>query len=104
LIRVSTRLVNGNTQIRIADNGNGIPMSIHQRVFDPFFTTKPLGKGTGQGLAIAHAVITEKHGGSIHFETRAGEGTEFFIDLPLGGNDDVVTQTSINYHTSGGPA
>jgi len=104
LIRVSTRLVNGNTQIRIADNGNGIPMSIHQRVFDPFFTTKPLGKGTGQGLAIAHAVITEKHGGSIHFETGAGEGTEFFIDLPLGCNDDVVTQTSINYHTNGGPA
>jgi PAS domain S-box-containing protein len=83
LIRVSTRMVDGTVQIRIADNGGGIPASIRQRVFDPFFTTKPVGKGTGQGLTIAHAVIKEKHNGSIRFESREGEGTTFIVALPL---------------------
>jgi two-component system, NtrC family, sensor kinase len=104
LIRVGTRLVDGNIQIRIADSGSGIPASIHQRIFDPFFTTKPVGKGTGQGLAIAHTVITEKHGGTIHFDTRAGEGTDFIIHLPLGVVEPAATQTMNNESISGGPA
>ena len=82
-IRVSTHLIDGNVQIRIADDGIGMPKSIHQRIFDPFFTTKPVGSGTGQGLAIVHAVVSEKHGGMIRFETQSGKGTVFIIDLPL---------------------
>jgi len=69
--------------VRIRDTGTGIPEEIRSRVFDPFFTTKPVGKGTGQGLAIAHAVIVKKHGGELTFETELGEGTTFLIRLPL---------------------
>ncbi|BBO82907.1 hypothetical protein DSCO28_34730 [Desulfosarcina ovata subsp. sediminis] len=86
-IRISTRKNGQTVQIRIADNGGGIPESIRERVFDPFFTTKAVGRGTGQGLAIAHTVITEKHDGTIHFESRQGKGTVFIIDLPIGPTD-----------------
>jgi PAS domain S-box-containing protein len=69
-------------EIRIADNGPGIPESIRHKVFDPFFTTKQVGKGTGQGLAIAHDVIATKHDGTLSFETSAATGTTFIIRLP----------------------
>ena len=82
-IRVSTKLGNDAVKIFISDSGNGIPESIQQRIFDPFFTTKKVGKGTGQGLAIAHRVITEKHHGSISFETEQSVGTTFVVSLPL---------------------
>jgi signal transduction histidine kinase len=70
-------------EIRVRDTGTGIPEEIRARVFDPFFTTKELGKGTGQGLAIAHTVVVKKHGGTITFETAEGRGTTFIIRLPL---------------------
>jgi len=70
-------------EIRIQDTGTGIPEAVRTRVFDPFFTTKEVGKGTGQGLAIARSIIVEKHGGSISFETEEGKGTTFIIRLPL---------------------
>jgi PAS domain S-box-containing protein len=70
-------------EVVIADNGSGIPESARNRVFDPFFTTKEVGKGTGQGLAIARSVIVKKHGGTLRFETECGKGTAFFIRLPL---------------------
>jgi signal transduction histidine kinase len=70
-------------EVAIADSGSGIPESARNRVFDPFFTTKEVGKGTGQGLAIAHSVIVNKHGGTLRFETECGKGTTFFIRLPL---------------------
>ena len=83
VITASTRS-NGNcVEIRISDTGRGIPEDIQPRIFDPFFTTKEVGKGTGQGLAISHAVIVEKHGGSISFETETGKGTTFIIQLPM---------------------
>jgi signal transduction histidine kinase len=82
-IRISTRSNNRSAQIRISDTGGGIPESIQQRIFDPFFTTKPVRKGTGQGLAIAHSVITEKHAGTLSFETGDGKGTTFIIELPM---------------------
>ena len=69
--------------IAVADTGTGIPLAIQGRVFDPFFTTKEVGRGTGQGLAIAHSVVTDKHGGTIRFESQPGEGTTFFIRLPI---------------------
>jgi PAS domain S-box-containing protein len=82
-IHISTRLDARFAEIRVSDTGGGIPESIHEKVFDPFFTTKSVGKGTGQGLAIAHAVIVQKHNGTIHFESESGKGTTFVIRLPL---------------------
>jgi PAS domain S-box-containing protein len=82
-ITISTRRDGDWAEIRIRDTGPGIPEAIRERVFDPFFTTKPVGKGTGQGLAIAHAVIRKRHGGTITFETHEGQGTTFIIRLPL---------------------
>lgn len=70
-------------EVAIADNGSGIPESARTKIFDPFFTTKEVGKGTGQGLAIARSVIVNKHGGTLRFETECGRGTTFFIRLPL---------------------
>ncbi len=69
--------------IAIRDTGTGIPEEIRPRIFDPFFTTKEVGKGTGQGLALAWAVIKQKHDGSLTFESTVGEGTTFFIRLPI---------------------
>ncbi len=82
-ITISTRRDGDGVEVRVADTGTGIPEEIRSRVFDPFFTTKPVGRGTGQGLAIAHAVVTERHRGTIHFESKVGEGTTFVIRLPL---------------------
>jgi signal transduction histidine kinase len=78
-------------EIRVEDTGTGIPEAIRHRVFDPFFTTKPVGKGTGQGLAIARSVIVDKHGGTLDFESEVGRGTAFIIHLPL--NPPVSPQT-----------
>jgi len=84
-IKVQTRNCARWVEIRIQDSGTGIPEIVRSRVFDPFFTTKEIGKGTGQGLAIARSVIVDKHGGSIHFETEEGCGTTFIIRMPHDG-------------------
>jgi PAS domain S-box-containing protein len=84
-IKVQTRNCPKWVEIRIQDSGTGIPEKVRGRVFDPFFTTKEIGKGTGQGLAIARSVIVDKHGGSIHFETEEGCGTTFVIRMPHDG-------------------
>lgn len=70
-------------EIRISDTGTGIPEAIRSRIFEPFFTTKKVGKGSGQGLAIAYDIVEVKHGGTLTFETRVGEGTTFIIRLPI---------------------
>lgn len=82
-ITISTKLSGGAAEIRVCDTGTGIPEAIRDKVFDPFFTTKPLGKGTGQGLAIAHGVVVDQHGGRLSFETEVGRGTVFIIRLPI---------------------
>ncbi len=82
-LTISTRRDGDWAEIRIRDTGTGIPEGVRTKVFDPFFTTKGVGKGTGQGLAIAHNVVVEKHGGTIHFETETGMGTTFILRLPL---------------------
>ncbi len=83
LITVSTRLDGDTVEVRVADTGTGIPKHIQNKVFDPFFTTKGVGKGTGQGLAIAHSVIVDKHSGEIRFESKPGAGTVFIIRIPV---------------------
>jgi signal transduction histidine kinase len=85
LITVSTRVLDDSVEIAIGDTGKGIPVDVRARIFDPFFTTKEVGKGTGQGLAIARNVIVDKHGGTLHFETEVGQGTTFYIRLPIDG-------------------
>ena len=71
-------------EISISDTGMGIPEAVRAKIFDPFFTTKEVGKGTGQGLAIARSVIVNKHSGTLRFETECNKGTTFFIRLPIG--------------------
>jgi signal transduction histidine kinase len=83
IIKITTRLENTWVEIRIADTGSGIPEAIHPRIFEPFFTTKEVGKGTGQGLAIARATIVKKHDGQLTFESTVGQGTTFIIRLPV---------------------
>ena len=85
-IRVCTRVLGDQVEIAVSDSGNGIPPEVRSRIFDPFFTTKEVGRGTGQGLAIARNVIVDKHGGTLHFETETGKGTTFFIRLPICGS------------------
>ena len=82
-ITVRTRREGPLAEVRVADTGTGISPAIRNRVFDPFFTTKQVGRGTGQGLAIVHSIITERHGGTIHLETELGRGTEFIVRLPI---------------------
>jgi signal transduction histidine kinase len=84
-IKIQTRNCEDWAEIRIRDSGTGIPKHVQARVFDPFFTTKEVGRGTGQGLAIARSVVVDKHDGSIHFETEEGKGTTFIICLPFDG-------------------
>ena len=85
VIRVRTALEKDAVLISIADTGGGIPEDIRDKIFDPFFTTKESGRGTGQGLAIAHSVVVDKHGGTLTFASEVGKGTTFFIRLPLDG-------------------
>ena len=70
-------------EIRIKDNGIGIPEAIRDKIFQPFFTTKPTGMGTGLGLSLSYDIITKLHGGNIICQSREGEGTEFIIRLPV---------------------
>jgi len=81
-IETCTR-TDGWVEIRIRDNGSGIPPEILPRLFDPFFTTKPIGKGTGLGLSISYKIVTDKHGGRLECQSRLGEGTEFTIAIPI---------------------
>jgi PAS domain S-box-containing protein len=84
-IVVRTKMDGDFAEISISDTGTGIPGEIREKIFDPFFTTKGVGKGTGQGLALARAIVVEKHNGTLTFETHPGKGTTFFIRLPLSG-------------------
>jgi two-component system NtrC family sensor kinase len=69
-------------EIRIRDNGTGIPPEVKDRIFNPFYTTKPVGEGTGLGLSISHDIIVKQHSGRIEIDTKPGEFTEFRISLP----------------------
>lgn len=83
LIEVSSRAEGGLAIIEVKDNGTGIPDAVREKVFDPFFTTKAVGKGTGQGLSLAHSVVVDRHGGELRLETAEGKGTSFSICIPM---------------------
>jgi signal transduction histidine kinase len=78
--------------ISVSDTGTGIPENIRDRIFDPFFTTKEVGRGTGQGLAIARSVV-ERHKGNLTFESEVGKGTTFRIRLPIDGTEPRLAAT-----------
>jgi signal transduction histidine kinase len=83
-ITIQTAIAEQNTfEIRIRDNGKGMPEMIRSRIFDHLFTTKGVGKGTGLGLAIARQIVVEKHGGSLEVQSELGQGTEFCIRLAI---------------------
>ncbi len=84
LIRVVTRRDGDSVKISVSDTGTGMSPAIQERIFDPFFTTKEVGKGTGQGLAIARTVVVDKHGGTLTFDSAVGRGTTFHIRIPIG--------------------
>jgi len=84
-VRATTKNLGDGVEIRIRDNGTGIPENLAEKIFNPFFTTKPAGEGTGLGLSISHDIIVKQHGGTISVATREGEFTEFTIVLPRNG-------------------
>lgn len=92
-ITLSTVERDGCVEVMIRDNGGGIPKSARERVFEPFFTTKDVGKGTGQGLAIVHSVVVQKHGGKVWFDVEEGVGTTFTIQIPCQQSADDSTES-----------
>jgi PAS domain S-box-containing protein len=86
VIGVASRVVDGQVEVRISDNGCGIPPEIGDRVFDQFFTTKDVGRGSGQGLSLARRIVVDAHGGTLTFESTPGVGTTFIVKLPVSGS------------------
>jgi two-component system, NtrC family, sensor kinase len=84
IVLATTKDLGSSVEIRIRDNGTGIPPEVREKMFNPFFTTKPTGEGTGLGLSMTHDIIVKQHGGTIDVETRLGEFTEFIVTLPRG--------------------
>jgi signal transduction histidine kinase len=81
-VTVATRRVSDKIELRVIDNGNGIPQAILDKIFQPFFTSKPTGQGTGLGLSLSYDTI-KAHGGEIKVETKEGDGSEFIVQLPV---------------------
>jgi signal transduction histidine kinase len=83
MVSVTTKKVKGKVEIKVADNGNGIPQKVLDKIFQPFFTTKPTGQGPGLGLSLSYDIVTTGHGGELKVETKEKEGTVFIVQLPL---------------------
>ena len=81
-LKAATRNLGDRVEVRIRDNGTGIPPDIREKIFNPFFTTKPAGEGTGLGLSMSHDIVVKQHGGTIEVVTEPGSFTEFIIRLP----------------------
>jgi signal transduction histidine kinase len=103
-ITITTQVIETQCVIRIADNGSGMTEAVKERLFDPFFTTKPVGKGTGLGLSISYQIVVEKHRGTLRCISEPGQGTEFWIEIPLSIDTEAVncvkSLSSINYQDS----
>ena len=81
IVSIQTKKLNDKIEIKVSDNGNGIPQNIIDKIFQPFFTTKPTGQGTGLGLSLAYDIITKEHNGTLTVKSKEGEGSEFIIEL-----------------------
>jgi two-component system NtrC family sensor kinase len=81
-LSIGTREAEDSVEVRVRDNGTGIPPEIRDKLFQPFFTTKPTGEGTGLGLSISYDIVTQQHGGTITVESEPGSFTEFTVHLP----------------------
>jgi signal transduction histidine kinase len=81
-LSVTSRSRGDGVEIRVRDNGAGIPDWVRAKIFNPFFTTKPAGEGTGLGLSLSHDIIVKQHGGSLEIKTEPGAYAEFIITLP----------------------
>ncbi|MGB8398795.1 ATP-binding protein [Bradyrhizobium sp.] len=90
-LKASTKSLGNRVEIRIRDNGTGIPLEVKEKMFNPFFTTKPAGEGTGLGLSMSHDIVVKQHGGKIDVETEPGLFTEFIITLPRTGAAQAIT-------------
>ena len=82
MLSAATKNLGNHVEIRIRDNGTGIPSEVKEKIFNPFFTTKPAGEGTGLGLSMSHDIVVKQHGGRIDVDTEPGIFTEFIITLP----------------------
>jgi len=82
LLTIATRDLGEAVEVKVRDNGIGIPHDVRDKLFQPFFTTKPTGEGTGLGLSISYDIVTQQHGGTIEVDSRPGEFTEFRVRLP----------------------
>ena len=91
-LAAATKSLGDSVEIRIRDNGTGIPLEVRDKLFNPFFTTKPAGEGTGLGLSISHDIIVKQHGGSIEVDTEPGAFTEFKIVLPRAGASRIASR------------
>lgn len=83
IVKLSTKKLDNIIEIKVEDNGNGMPQDVIDKIFQPFFTTKPTGEGTGLGLSLAYDIVTKEHNGTINVKSREGEGTLFTIELPV---------------------
>ena len=81
VVSVATKKISDRIDIRVKDNGSGIPQKVLDKIFQPFFTTKPTGQGTGLGLSLSYDIV-KAHGGELKVETKEGEGTTFIINIP----------------------
>jgi two-component system NtrC family sensor kinase len=82
IVHLTTKKLNDHIEIRVKDNGSGIPEDIMKKIFNPFFTTKPTGQGTGLGLSLSYDIV-KAHGGELTVESKVGEGATFIIRLPI---------------------
>ncbi len=89
-LSAATKNLGNHVEIRIRDNGTGIPPEAKEKMFNPFFTTKPAGEGTGLGLSMSHDIVVKQHGGGIEVATEPGSFTEFIITLPRSGAAQVT--------------
>jgi signal transduction histidine kinase len=81
-VAVSTQCTDGGVEVRVRDNGTGVPEALAGKIFDPFFTTKPPGEGTGLGLSLSYETVVQQHGGRLVVSSEEGEFTEFVVTLP----------------------
>ena len=82
MLSATTKDLGKSVEIRIRDNGTGVPQEVREKMFNPFFTTKPAGEGTGLGLSMSHDIVVKQHGGTIDVTSEPGSFTEFIITLP----------------------